>query len=685
MPSSSDMKLNLILKATDGMSAVVKSACSQSDEAFDKMNKKLEETAGKFESTGKKAALFGGALTGLSFANVKMAGDFESGINNVSTLIDTNVENINDMKKKVLEIGKSSPKAISDLTDGLYSIRSAGIEAAKQFDVLKGSEMLAVAGLSTTAEAVDVTTSALNAFNLKGNEANKIYDMFFKVVKYGKTNISEFAQGFGSTAGVVAAANIKIDEYSAAVAAMTTSGLKAANAHTQIKAAIAGLSRGSKEQLAVFNKLGSKSFNDLIVKSGGMVNAFNRINKAVGGNQSKIIQLVGSVEGYNAILSLTGANNATYLKALDDMRNGGDSLSEAYQKQTEGINNQMALMKNNLQALGIEFGSALVPAVKAAGSAIKGLTTILSNMPDGLKSFLAITTAGIGIISLFGGTSLVVIGSMIKNIILLRNALRSADIFIWANKAQLGMVGMFGGAILLIGALAAGVIYCYKHFEGFRAVCDGVWATIKAGGAWIASLTQIIINGAINFWNFIKPAVKIGATILAWTTPIGLVIQALKQLWNWFGKIIEKAGGWKGLGDKLKSWGEEQEQKAEAVNGETKRNREANGVKPNGTHANGLDRVPFDGYIAEVHKDEAILTKPQADRWRNSSASVKSGSNYAEAQNISLDFKPTININSDFSGNENIETKILAVLRQYSDELFRQFLDFLQRQEARAY
>ncbi len=681
MPSSSDMKLNLILKATDGMSAVIKSACSQTDEAFEKTNKILEETAGKFDRAGKKAALFGGALIGLSIANVKMAGDFESGMNNVSTLIDTNVENLDDMKKKVLEIGKSSPKAISDLTDGLYSIRSAGIDAAKQFDVLKGSEMLAVAGLSTTAEAVDVTTSALNAFNLKGEEANKIYDMFFKVVKYGKTNISEFAQGFGSTAGVVAAANIKIDEYSAAVAAMTTSGLKAANAHTQIKAAIAGLSRGSKEQLAVFNKLGSKSFNDLVVKSGGMVNAFNQINKAVGGNQSKLIQLVGSVEGYNAILSLTGANNATYLKTLDDMRNGGDSLTEAYQKQTDGINNQMSLMKNNLQALGIEFGIALVPAVKAAGGAIKGLTDILSNMPDGLKSFFAITTAGIGIISLFGGTSLMVIGSLIKNLILFRNVIGVINVVCAANPIILIMTG----AIALITALTAGVIYCYNHFEGFRAVCDGLWACIKAGGAWIATLVQNFISAATNCWNFIKPAVKIGTTILAWTNPIGLVVQELKILWHWFGKIIDKAGGWKVFGDKMKSWGESQEEKAEAVNGETKRNREANGVKPNGTHANGLDRVPFDGYIAEVHKDEAILTKPQADRWRNSSASVKSGSNYAEAQNISLDFKPTINITSDFSEKENVESKILAVLRQYSEELFGQFLDFLQRREARAY
>lgn len=38
----------------------------------------------------------------------------------------------------------------------------------------------------------------------------------------------------------------------------------------------------------------------------------------------------------------------------------------------------------------------------------------------------------------------------------------------------------------------------------------------------------------------------------------------------------------------------------------------------NGSHKTGLDRVPFDGYIAELHKDETVLTKEQANEWRSS-------------------------------------------------------------------
>lgn len=41
--------------------------------------------------------------------------------------------------------------------------------------------------------------------------------------------------------------------------------------------------------------------------------------------------------------------------------------------------------------------------------------------------------------------------------------------------------------------------------------------------------------------------------------------------------------------------------------------------KADGSHANGLENVPFDGYRAILHKREAVLTASQADAWRSGS------------------------------------------------------------------
>lgn len=37
----------------------------------------------------------------------------------------------------------------------------------------------------------------------------------------------------------------------------------------------------------------------------------------------------------------------------------------------------------------------------------------------------------------------------------------------------------------------------------------------------------------------------------------------------------------------------------------------------NGSHKNGLDRVPFDGYIAELHSGESVLTEDEAEEYRS--------------------------------------------------------------------
>lgn len=58
-----------------------------------------------------------------------------------------------------------------------------------------------------------------------------------------------------------------------------------------------------------------------------------------------------------------------------------------------------------------------------------------------------------------------------------------------------------------------------------------------------------------------------------------------------------------------------------------------NAGKVNGSHANGLDYVPFDGYIAELHRGERVQTAAEAraaDRMYSAPMRVQGGSNDAE-------------------------------------------------------
>jgi TP901 family phage tail tape measure protein len=300
------------------------------------------------------------------------------------------------MKEEVLQIAKRTPVALDGLTSALYDIRSAGISADMQFEVLEKSAQLGMTGLGSTSEAVDLVTSSLNAFQLKGEEASRVYDTIFKTVKFGKTTISGIAQGFGSVAGTVAASNIKLDDYLAAVAALTTTGQPAAQAHHQLKAAIAGMIRESDESKKVFHALGVKSFKELIQKSGGMVNAFKAITDCVGGNESAILSLFGSTMAYNAVLGLTTKQNKAYVETLESMRYGTSLIDEGYQKQYNTEHAMMQRMKNMSQVIGIQLGEALSPAFGKILDFGQMTLNLLDKMSPQMKSFIAISIAGIG-------------------------------------------------------------------------------------------------------------------------------------------------------------------------------------------------------------------------------------------------------------------------------------------------
>ena len=395
----SDMKISMTLIAFDKMSRVIRDSVTKSNEQFEKMKNKIQDVSRNLEKIGKTATVMGGIAIGMSAANLKMAADFEKQMANVSTLIDTNVENFGAMKEEVLEIAKRTPVALDGLTSALYDIRSAGISANDQFQVLEKSAQLGLTGLGSTSEAVDLVTSSLNAFQLKGEKAEKVYDTIFKTVKFGKTTISGIAQGFGSVAGTVAAAGIELDDYLAAVAALTTTGQPAAQAHHQLKAAIAGMTRESDDAKEVFKQLGVNSFKELIQKSGGMVNAFNAIADKVKGNDSAILSLFGSTMAFNAVVGLTTKQSQAYVDTLDSMRNGVNLLDEGYQKQLNTEHAQMQRLKNLMQTIAIDLGEALAPAFRKIIDFAQILVNTFGKLPPKAKSFLAIGTAGFGILA----------------------------------------------------------------------------------------------------------------------------------------------------------------------------------------------------------------------------------------------------------------------------------------------
>ena len=582
------MKVSLTLVAFDKMSKVIRDAVNTSNSEFDKMQNKIKNLSSDLEKVGKAATIVGGSLMAFGAANLKLAADFSAGMTNVSTLIDTNVENFDAMKEEVLQIAKRTPVALDGLTSALYDIRSAGISANMQFEVLEKSAQLGLTGLGSTSEAVDLVTSSLNAFNLKGKEAEKLYDTIFKTVKFGKTTISGIAQGFGSVAGTVAASNIKLDDYLAAVAALTTTGQPAAQAHHQLKAAIAGMLRETDDSKKVFNALGVKSFKELIQKSGGMVNAFKAITNCVGGNESAILSLFGSTMAYNAVLGLTTKQNKAYVETLNSMRYGTSLIDEGYQKQYNTEHAMMQRLKNMSQVIGIQLGEALAPAFGKVLDFGESTLNMLDKMSPQMKSYVAISIAGLGILAtsfgiacLMGSKLLKFYGGFLSKAreltpVLVQNSasiLESMGLKMTAHNLTLGYnlkgganigSGLFSDIKRIDNNLRKGIVTGFKEFpsnvsKSAIALKDWTVTSVKAIPTNFVNGLKAFKTGFLNIPNLIKNAVIAFRTFsitlltspLGWiAVAIGVVALVIYKYWKPIAGFFK--GLWQGLVEGLK-------------------------------------------------------------------------------------------------------------------------------------
>lgn len=530
--------------------------------------RKINQQVAGLERAAKRAAKAGLALTAgvttplaaIGATSVAAATKFEEGMANVATLIDTNVESIQEMSDRVLEMGRVMPVPLEQLSAGLAEARGAGVSAADQFRVLEGSTKLAIVGLGEVGEAVDIVTSAMNAFNLHGEESEQIYNAVFQATNVGKATISQLAQGFGSVAGVVANAGVSLEEYMAAVAALTTTGLPAAEAHTQLRAVIAGLMKDSELTRRVFKHLGAKDMKELIMQSGGLVPALERVRTALRNDDTQMKNLLGSVIAFNATVGLTGAQSDAFYEALQLMEEGGETFEAKYVERTQTLRMQTQRLRNAFESIQITVGGALVPTLERLIPPIERAAAWWESLNPGTQQALIL----FGAIAATLGPALVALSGLSYGLGAAAGAISWAagwGKYLWMMRASI-MAGLipsltaaisstwaFTAALLanpitwVVAAIAAAAYLIYRNWEPISLFFRFLWEDITE-----------LFTAALGFVKEHMAWSPLGLILNHW----GPITEFFEGLWGgvvetftWAWEHIQRVVGW--VGDAISS------------------------------------------------------------------------------------------------------------------------------------
>jgi len=305
--------------------------------------------------------------------------EFGKALAEVSTLVDTSLVNMKAMERGILSLSTATGESAIDLTKGLYQTISAGVAAGDALSFLGSAAKAAVGGVTDTATAVDGLTTLMNAWGKAAADVTIIADSMFVAVKAGKTTFGELARAYAYVASTASAAGLSIDEINAALAAMTTQGMKTQMAARALNQALISITQPMEEVQDLARSLGVE-LSETALREKGLVGIMEDLSRATGGSVEKMGKLLGSSMAARAGLALTGAGGKKFAETLELMNSKTGAASEAYEKMAASGERAWARLKSTLFGLAMSYAQALEPAVTAATSKLQEFAQWLGKM-----------------------------------------------------------------------------------------------------------------------------------------------------------------------------------------------------------------------------------------------------------------------------------------------------------------
>jgi TP901 family phage tail tape measure protein len=364
--------------------------------------KRMSSMGATFTKTGKALSLGVTApLTALGVASIRSSNIFNKSMAEIATLIPGNVKRVNELKESVKQLSTDVGRDTKEISRGLFQVISAFGDSSDTVRILEINARAATAGLSSTEDAIALTSAVTKAYGDTSAEAvKKVTDLAFQTNKLGQTTFPELAGAMGRVTPLAKALNVSQEELFGSMATLTGVTGNTNEVSTQLRATyqaflkptkemsvaireVAGglaesgkisgplvdefLSVGEamdrnvqernklntatkegqkleKESIAQFKQLQKQQdevaagLGGAIVEGEGFQGALELVAKEADGNSATLGKMFGSVEAINAVLALTGEQSEDLARKTKAMDEATGASGQAFLDMTDGVN-----------------------------------------------------------------------------------------------------------------------------------------------------------------------------------------------------------------------------------------------------------------------------------------------------------------------------------------------------------
>lgn len=491
----------------------------------------------------------------------------------------------------------------------LENAASAGAMEAQFASVFSGMEKQSEDSLNKIAD----TTGML---------PNRLKGSFVQMAAFAKTSgaSTEDALSLSSRATMAAADSAAFYDKSIEEVSETMQSFLKGNFAND---AALGISATETTRNAKANKLYGKSFKDLSEEQKqlsllAMVEDGNKLAGAMGQAaresdtyENQLGNLKQSWKDFTAVLggpllepavtALKGLSewiqNIDTAKIFGSFKMVGGYLSDTFGPVLNDVKGFIQALWNEFELNGgVEIAKGALDGVKGALEWIRDnsavITAVLAGLAGGFTTLLIINAVTKGIAMYNTAMLALRTGTVIATL-----AAHGFNTAMWANPITWVVIG--------VGLLIAAFVLLYKNWDTVKIHLQLLWTTIK----------------------------EVFSRILEWTNeklaPVRDFFSSLKDRFNDFKNAITSF--------KVPAW-------VSKIGGMLSSGASKVGSFLDGSHETGLNRVPFDGYRAELHKGEAVLTAQEAKQWRAGESGAMPQVNVTPSRGGGTTYSPIVNV-----------------------------------------
>lgn len=313
--------------------------------------------AGNLISDFAKSA--GSQLAGIAKSAVSIGSAFETSLAKVTTIADTSKLSTQQLSDQITAMSSKMGVAASDIAEATYQAISAGQDTSNAVAFAGQASKLAAAGFTSSSSAVDILTTALNAYGISADQATHVSDVLLTTQNLGKTSVDELSASMGKVIPLAAAYGVSVENLSSGLAVMTANGIATAEATTYTKSMLNELGDSGSTVGKILQKQTGKSFAQLNAEGKSLGDVLQILYNSVGGNSTAFAGLWSSVEAGTGALSLASGGADKFNSVLAQMQDSAGATEAAYETMTDTFQHKVESLQTLAENLGISLYNSM--------------------------------------------------------------------------------------------------------------------------------------------------------------------------------------------------------------------------------------------------------------------------------------------------------------------------------------